>query len=108
MPFVSRPLLPSHRLVHSIQVRLDARLYYVGACAPAGDLLFIRAKPHVNLADRVLVLNQGRFVNDLRMPFDRPRSREVRFLRSFLDMKQEVLISMTDHTNVPSRHRNSR
>jgi len=43
------------------------------------------------LADRVVVLTDKRFVADLRVPFSRPRSQDLRFSERFLDVKHEVL-----------------
>ncbi len=43
------------------------------------------------LADRVVVLRDGRFVADLEVPFSRPRSQDLRFSERFLDLKHEVL-----------------
>lgn len=43
------------------------------------------------LADRVVVLREGRFVADLKVPFPRPRSQDLRFSERFLDVKHEVL-----------------
>lgn len=43
------------------------------------------------LADRVVVLSEGRFVAEVRVPFARPRSDDLRFAERFLDLKKEVL-----------------
>jgi ABC-type nitrate/sulfonate/bicarbonate transport system ATPase subunit len=43
------------------------------------------------LADRVVVLREGRFIADLKIPFSRPRSQDLRFSERFLDVKHEVL-----------------
>jgi NitT/TauT family transport system ATP-binding protein len=48
----------------------------------------------IYLADRVLVLEQGRFVIDVEVPFPRPRTRDLRFSAEFVQLKQLVLGAM--------------
>jgi len=48
----------------------------------------------IYLADRIIVLKEKKFVSDLKTPFQRPRTREMRFSEQFLDMKQRVLSYM--------------
>jgi NitT/TauT family transport system ATP-binding protein len=43
------------------------------------------------LADRIVVVNEKRFVADLRVPFERPRHNDLRFTERFLDVKHAVL-----------------
>ena len=43
------------------------------------------------LADRVVVLSEGRFVTEVPVPFARPRSDDLRFSERFLDLKKEIL-----------------
>jgi ABC-type nitrate/sulfonate/bicarbonate transport system ATPase subunit len=43
------------------------------------------------LADRVVVLSEGRFSSEVQVPFARPRSDDLRFSERFLDLKKEIL-----------------
>jgi len=43
------------------------------------------------LADRIIVVNEKKFVADINVPFSRPRGADVRFSKTFLDMKHQVL-----------------
>jgi ABC-type nitrate/sulfonate/bicarbonate transport system ATPase subunit len=43
------------------------------------------------LADRIIVLNDKKFIADINVPFARPRQNDLRFSESFLDMKVVVL-----------------
>ncbi len=43
------------------------------------------------LADRIVVLNDCKFVADIKVPFSRPRKDDLRFSEQFLDMKHLVL-----------------
>jgi NitT/TauT family transport system ATP-binding protein len=43
------------------------------------------------LADRVVVLSEGRFSSEIQVPFARPRSDDLRFSERFLDLKKEIL-----------------
>ena len=46
------------------------------------------------LADRIIVLNEKKFIADIKVPFARPRKDDLRFSESFLDMKVVVLNHM--------------
>ena len=46
------------------------------------------------LSDRIIVLQDKRFVADVPVPFSRPRSDDLRFTEHFLDMKRYVLDCM--------------
>lgn len=48
----------------------------------------------IYLADRMFVLEQGKFVLDINVPFQRPRTRDLRFSQDFVDLKQLVLGAM--------------
>jgi len=52
------------------------------------------------LADRIIVVNGKKFVADLAVPFSRPRDAEVRFSKTFLDMKHQVLEYMENGADV--------
>lgn len=43
------------------------------------------------LADRIVVVNERKFVTDMRVPFERPRHNDLRFTERFLDVKHAVL-----------------
>ena len=49
------------------------------------------------LADRVVVLNNKKFVRDIAVPFSRPRGDDLRFSEQFLDMKLLVLDYMENN-----------
>jgi NitT/TauT family transport system ATP-binding protein len=51
------------------------------------------------LADRLLVLRQGRFVLDLKVHFARPREPQLRFGPDFQEVKQRVLAQMENSAN---------
>jgi ABC-type nitrate/sulfonate/bicarbonate transport system ATPase subunit len=46
------------------------------------------------LADRVVVLRDGRFVKDIAVPYSRPRHDDLRFTERFLDFKHLILDHM--------------
>ena len=46
------------------------------------------------LSDRIVVIRDKRFAVDVKVPFSRPRSDDLRFSERFLDMKHEVLDHM--------------
>jgi ABC-type nitrate/sulfonate/bicarbonate transport system ATPase subunit len=48
----------------------------------------------IYLADRMFVLERGKFVIDIDVPFQRPRTRGIRFSKDFVDLKQLVLAAM--------------
>lgn len=48
----------------------------------------------VFLADRVIVVNDGRFCADITVPFQRPRCGDLRFEPAFLALKHDVLDRM--------------
>lgn len=50
------------------------------------------------LADRIVVLRQGRFCADVPVPFERPRREDIRFEQAFLDVKHTVLRHMETAT----------
>jgi ABC-type nitrate/sulfonate/bicarbonate transport system ATPase subunit len=50
----------------------------------------------IYLADRILVLEQGRFASDFPVPFPRPRSKEMRFTPEFIAAKHNVLACMSN------------
>lgn len=52
------------------------------------------------LADRIIVVNNNKFVNDIKVPFSRPRSVDIRFQKTFLDMKHKVLEYIENGKNV--------
>lgn len=43
------------------------------------------------LADRIVVVRDGRFVSDLAVPFSRPRHDDCRYMERFLDVKHEII-----------------
>jgi len=43
------------------------------------------------LADRVLVLEQQKFIHEIKVPFQRPRHKNIRFSEEFVSLKKEVL-----------------
>lgn len=43
------------------------------------------------LADRVIVINNKKFVADIQIPFSRPRNEDLRFSEHFLDVKLSIL-----------------
>ncbi|MCB1034394.1 MAG: ABC transporter ATP-binding protein, partial [Acidobacteria bacterium] len=48
----------------------------------------------VFLADRIVVLRDSHFVKDIEVPFERPRTEDVRYREQFLSVKHEVLDQM--------------
>ena len=46
------------------------------------------------LSDRIVVLNNQKFVASIDIPFDRPRHPDIRFLKEFLDLKLQILQKM--------------
>lgn len=51
------------------------------------------------LADRLLVIREGKFVLDLKVPFARPRQSQLRFAGDFQEVKQTVVAHMENSEN---------
>ena len=47
------------------------------------------------LADRVLILNHGTFIQEFRVPFPRPRYEEIKFTQEFNRLRREILQHLT-------------